>query len=134
MAELQPHVADAELAVLEVLWQRDRATIREITTELYPTGSTSEYATVQKLLDRLEAKGCVRRDRSTFAHQFSATVERDDVLGRRLQEVAEKLCEGSLTPLLLHLARAARLTSRDREALRKLLNDPKSKPKPKTRE
>ncbi|HVX13575.1 MAG TPA: BlaI/MecI/CopY family transcriptional regulator [Pirellulales bacterium] len=122
-------VADAELAVLEVLWRREQATIREIAAQLYPGGSTSEYATVQKLLDRLESKGCVRRDRRGFAHLFSAAVRRDDLLGQRLQEVAEKLCDGSLTPLLLHLVRAAPLTSHDRDELRKLLNSPPSKPK-----
>lgn len=131
MADPQmPRVADAELAVLEVLWERERATIREIAAQLYPSGSTSEYATVQKLLERLEAKGCVRRDRRSFAHVFSATVCRDDLLGQRLQEVAEKLCEGSLTPLFLHLMRAVRLNSRERETLRKMLNAPKTRTKP----
>ena len=58
---------------------------------------------MQKLLDRLTAKGHVRRDRAGAAHTFTATVDREALIGRRLQDVAEKLCGGSLTPLLTHL-------------------------------
>ena len=118
-----PKVTDAELAILDVLWRRGEATIRQIAGELYPGGAASEYATVQKLLERLEAKGCVLRDRSSFAHLFRAQVERGDLIDQRLAEVAEKLCEGSLTPLLLHLAGSRRLSKKEREALRKLLEE-----------
>ena len=96
-------VTDAELAVLQALWERGSATIRQLTDALYPGGSAAQYATVQKLLERLEAKGCVRRDRQPWPHLFVATVDRDDLIGRRLRAVAEKLCGGSLTPLLTHL-------------------------------
>jgi predicted transcriptional regulator len=78
---------------------------------------------VQKLLDRLEAKGCVERDRSGWAHVFRAAIDRDELIGRRLQAVAEKLCGGSLTPLLTNLVRSKRLTARERRELRKLMNE-----------
>lgn len=116
-----PKVTDAELAVLEVLWERGPLSIRRIADELYPGGRASDYATVQKLLERLEAKGCVARDRSSFAHLFQARVERRDLIDRQLAEVAEKLCEGSLTPLLTHLVTHRKLSKKDREMLRKLL-------------
>jgi len=120
-----PRVPDAELAVLELLWEHGPATIRQLADRLYPGGSASQYATVQKLLERLEAKACVRRDRSQFAHRFEAIVARDDLIGQRLQTVAETLCDGSLTPLLMHLAGAARLTPAQREMLRRMLDEPK---------
>jgi len=115
-------VTDAELAVLEVLWDEGPSTIRHIADRLYPDGGTSEYATVQKLLERLEGKRCVRRDRSGFAHIFSAAVDRSDLIDRRLRDVAAKLCGGSLTPLLMHLVDDVRLTRREREALRRLID------------
>jgi len=73
-------------------------------------------------LQRLEAKGYVARDRSAFVHVFRAKVQRSSIIGRRLQDVADKLCEGSLTPLLLQLAEKTRLTAQQREVLRKLLD------------
>jgi BlaI family penicillinase repressor len=116
-------VTDAELAVLEVLWDQDGAIISKITARIYGKQTASRYATVQKLLERLEAKDCVARDRSGFAHRFSATIVRDDLIGHRLHEVAKKLCEGSLTPLLLHLVGATKLSPQDRRRLLKLIDE-----------
>jgi BlaI family transcriptional regulator, penicillinase repressor len=114
---------DAELAVLQVLWQRGPSTIRQLTDRLYPSGTDAHYATVQKLLDRLESKGCVSRDRSAWAHVFQATLDRDELIGRRLQAMAEKLCGGSLTPLLTNLVRSKRLTPKERREVRKLMDE-----------
>ena len=121
-------VTDAELAVLQALWERGSATIRQLTDVLYPGGSAAQYATVQKLLERLDAKGCVRRDRRPWPHVFTATVDRDDLIGRRLRAVAEKLCGGSLTPLLTHLMTVERLSPTEREELRALLDGRCPKP------
>jgi predicted transcriptional regulator len=116
-------VSDTELAILDVLWDLGEATIRQIDERLYEQPTTATYATVQKLLERLEAKGCVRRDRSTFAHVFRATVDRRTLIDQRLQEVADKLCGGSLTPLITHLVDAKRLSARDRQALKKWMDE-----------
>ena len=56
-------ITESELAVLRILWDRGLATIRQVTEVLYPEGGAAQYATVQKLLDRMEAKAFVRRDR-----------------------------------------------------------------------
>jgi predicted transcriptional regulator len=121
-------VTDAELAVLQELWERGSATIRQLADALYPGGTTAQYATVQKLLERLESKGCARRDRKSWPHVFAATVGRDDLIGRRLRAVAEKLCGGSLTPLLTHLMSVERLSPKERDELRTLLDGRCPKP------
>jgi predicted transcriptional regulator len=127
MARPPQDVTDTELAILQVLWGRGTATIRQLTDELYPNGGTSQYATVQKLLERLEAKGCVHRERRATAHVFAADIERGELIDRRLEEVAAKLCGGSLTPLLTHLVRAKALSSQDRQELRQLIDELDSK-------
>jgi BlaI family penicillinase repressor len=120
-------VTDAELAVMQVLWQKPAASIRQVTDVLYPRGSASHYATVQKLLDRLAAKGFVKRDRSLYVHLFSAAVDREALVGRRIQRVVDTLCEGSLVPVLTHLASAKGLTEQERKALRGLVRRRKGK-------
>jgi predicted transcriptional regulator len=122
-------ITDAELAVLEALWDEGPATIRQLTDIVYPRGGASHYATVQKLLERLEAKGCVSRDRAHTVHVFVAAVGRDDLIGRRLRAVADKLCGGSLTPLLTHLLRSSRLSPRQLEELRTLIDELDRKPR-----
>ena len=121
MARTSQDVTEAELAVLRRLWERGPATIRQLVEDVYGQDGTSAYATVQKLLDRLEAKGFVARDRSGAVHVFRAAVERDELIGRRLRAVADTLCGGSLTPLLTHLVQGRRLSDQQRQALRALV-------------
>ena len=123
MARTAQDVTDAELGILQVLWDLGPAPIRRITAALYRTAGVSQYATVQKLLERLEAKGYVERDRSANVHVFSAAVDKDDLIGRRLQTLAEKLCGGSLTPLLSHLLQSRPLTPEEISSLRSLVDD-----------
>jgi predicted transcriptional regulator len=131
MARTPQDVTDTELAILETIWEEGPATIRRLTDKLYPQGGSAHYATVQKLLDRLEAKGFVRHHRGKTVHTFAATVDRTELIGRRLQATAEKLCGGSLTPLLMHLVRARKLSSRERQELRDLIDDLDQKSRPK---
>jgi predicted transcriptional regulator len=116
-------VTDAELAVLTALWDGGPAPIRRLTDELYPDGGVAQYATVQKLLERLEAKRYVRRDRTGNVHVFAAAVGRDDLIGRRLKAIADKLCGGSLAPLLSHLLQSRPLSPAERKSLRSLIEE-----------
>lgn len=128
-----PHkdVPDAELAVLQVLWDHGPCTIRQLTDALYPDGSDVYYSTVQKLLERLEEKGHVHRDRSTHAHRFAAVTDRETLIGQRLRSVAEKLTGGLMAPLLTHLVRTESLSRRERDELRALIDDLDRKHTPK---
>jgi predicted transcriptional regulator len=123
MVQSQSDVTEAELAVLEILWERDTATVRQIAEAIYPQCTNSEHATVQKLLDRLKSKGCVDRNRTVWPHQFFATVKREQLIGRRLESMAERLCGGSLQPLLTHLVSNTKLSAEDRRSLRALLDE-----------
>ena len=114
-------VPDAELAVLKVLWDRGTATIREITDVLYPGGDTSHYATVQKLLDRLQERGCVARQRQPRVNVYRAKIDRNHLIREQLQEAADKLCEGSMTPLLTQLVDARNLSPQEIRTLRALV-------------
>ena len=98
-----------------------RVTTREIVEILYPGGGTSEHATVQKLLERLEARRCAARRREGRNNVWSPSVAREELIRDRLHDAAERLCEGSLTPLLTQLVNGARLTDEDMERLRELV-------------
>jgi predicted transcriptional regulator len=125
MARPLADVTEMELAVLEVLWDRGAATVRQIAESLYPKCTSSEHATVQKLLDRLRGKQCVERDAAVWPHQFSASIDRGQLLSRRLETVAHAFCGGALQPLLTHLVRTTKLSAKDRRALRALLEESK---------
>jgi BlaI family penicillinase repressor len=123
MARVAREITDTELSLLNELWQRPSATVQELTEALYGNTAPALLATVRKLLDRLEAEGCVARDRTKWPHHYSAVLKREDLAGKRLQEAADELFDGDLAPLLTHLVRSQKLTAKDREGLRKMLDE-----------
>ena len=131
MGQPLPHVADAEWAVLEVLWDQGPASVRQLTDVLYPRGGPSEYATVHKLLERLETKKIVHRKRSAGLFVFQAPVRRDELIGQQLETLVEKMCGGSLQPLLTNLIRVKRLKPEELRELLALVDDLDRQSKPK---
>jgi BlaI family transcriptional regulator, penicillinase repressor len=126
-----PPISEAELEVLKVLWEQP-GTVREVNAVLGRQGRRWAYTTVQTMLQRLEAKGYVRSERGGPAHVFRAAVSRDDLLSRRLRELADQLCDGTASPLLLALAGDSRLTPEEIRQLRQLLDrlEPPRRPRP----
>jgi predicted transcriptional regulator len=135
LARIPQDVTDTELAVLQVLWERGPSSRRQITDVLYPDGGPAHFTTVQKLLERLEKKGYVARAAGEGPITFTATLDREQLISRRLLDVADKLCGGSLTPLLMNLVRATPLTPRELHDLQDLLQQshqqrrPRNKPR-----
>lgn len=118
MARTPKEVTDAELAVLQVLWDGGASPVRAIAQSIYPDAGNSESATVQKLCERLLAKGWVARDRRRRPHTFRALLDREDLIGRQLKSVADRLCEGEYVPLINHLVRGGKLSADDLRLLK----------------
>jgi predicted transcriptional regulator len=123
MGKLPWEITEYELLLLTELWQRPSATVPELTEAVYGNTTPALLATVRKLLDRLEEKGCVSRDRTRWPHHYMAAVKREELASNRLQATADELYDGDLAPLLTHLVRSERLTAADRETLRKVLDE-----------
>lgn len=116
-------LTNAELAVMELLWDRERLTARQIREALYPDAEKAQHGTVQRFLQSLEAKGFVARDRSLPVHLFSATVDRETYAGRQLESLADRLTGGSLAPFLSHLLAAERIAPDELARLRRMLDE-----------
>jgi predicted transcriptional regulator len=123
-------VTETELAIMDVLWRCGPISVREIVESLYSKHTPSLHATVKSLLDRLTDKGLVTCDASRFAHRFSASVDRELLVGEQLQQIADNHFGGSLTPMLLTLVNRAKLSRDDREAIRQIIEhiQPESSP------
>jgi BlaI family penicillinase repressor len=114
-------ITDTELDLLRILWRRGPSTVRQLAGDLYGDPTHPQIATVQSLLNRLEAKDCVHRERGGRVNRFSAMISRSDLIARRLREVSDSLCDGSMAPLVMHLADRADLGHEEIEALRNLI-------------
>ena len=122
-------LANSELAIMDLLWDHEQLTAREIRERLYSNATKAQHGTVQKLLQRLEEKHFIQRDRSQFVHRFKANVSREQYAGSQLEDLAAKLTSGSLTPLITHLVESKRISAKELEEIRTILDEFKEKDK-----
>jgi BlaI family transcriptional regulator, penicillinase repressor len=116
-----PKLARLELQILEILWSRGRASVREI-QEDFPEPRPA-YTTVQTTVYRLEAKGAVRRTRKVGnAHIFEPLVARD-VARHRLLDTILSFFGGRAQPMMQQLAEAGKLTLDDVKDLEKAIRE-----------
>jgi len=116
-------VTEAELAILEFLWESGPTTVRDLSAGIYQENTPAYHATVNSLLENLEEKDFVTRDRSGFAHLFSAKIDRPALVGKQLQQIADSHFGGALSPMLLALVDILKLKPRDRSAIMKIIQD-----------
>jgi BlaI family penicillinase repressor len=119
-----------ELQIMEALWTRGHASIREI-QEAFSEKRRPAYTTIQTTVYRLEAKKAVRRVKKVGNfHVFEASVSRD-AAQRKLIDDLLALFGGSTQPVMAHLIESGKLTLEDvKEAekiLRKLARKDKAK-------
>src|ERR1700704_4487226 len=126
----QPKLTKLELQIMETLWTRETASIREI-QETFPEKGRPAYTTIQTTVYRLEAKKAVRRVRKVGNfHIFEAAVTRN-AAQRKLIDDLLALFGGRTQPVMAHLIESGKLTLGDVEEaekiLRKLARKEKSK-------
>jgi BlaI family transcriptional regulator, penicillinase repressor len=104
-----PRLAKLELQIMEELWERGSASIREI-QESFPENDRPAYTTVQTTIYRLEAKKAVRRVKKVGNfHIFEPAVSRS-AAQRRLVDDLLALFGGRTQPVMAHLIESGKLT------------------------
>jgi BlaI family penicillinase repressor len=115
----KPKLTKLELQILDVLWTRERASIREI-QEAFPEPRPA-YTTIQTTVYRLEGKKAVRRVRKIGnAHIFEPLVAREVARHRLLDEILA-FFGGQAQPMMAQLAEAGKLTLEDVRELEKIV-------------
>jgi len=122
VAAVPPGIGQIELEVLKVLWEHGPCTVREVHAFLQGQEDRA-YNTVLTHLQRLEAKGYVTSARSGVANVYRAAVSRERLLKQRLKDLANQLCEGTATPLVLALVEGSRFTPEEIGHFRRLLDE-----------
>ncbi|HEY2471951.1 MAG TPA: BlaI/MecI/CopY family transcriptional regulator [Terracidiphilus sp.] len=96
-----PRPTESELELLQILWQKEPATVREIHDALNQERA-SGYTTVLKTLQIMTTKGLVVRDEANRAHVYRATFTQDAMQSRLLRDLSNRLFAGSAAQLALH--------------------------------
>ena len=126
----EPKLTKLELQIMEALWTRAHASIREI-QETFPEKDRPAYTTIQTTVYRLERKKAVRRVKKVGNfHVFEATMTRN-AAQRKLIDDLLSLFGGRTQPVMARLIESGRLTLQDvkeaEKTLRKLERMDKSK-------
>jgi predicted transcriptional regulator len=124
-------VSDAELEVLKVLWDRGPGTVREIEAQLRRRRRRWAYNTVLTLLSRLRDKKYVASEKGNdkeagkagAAHTFRATVSREQLLRHGLSDLADRICDGTASPLVHALVQGQQFSAEEIAHFRKLLDE-----------
>jgi predicted transcriptional regulator len=116
-----PRPTDAELAILRVLWDRGRSTVRDVHDELNrhaPTG----YTTVLKLLQIMTEKGLVVRDEAQRAHIYEARYSEQKTQRQLLSDLVDRAFGGSSAKLVLQALSGRKANPDELNAIRNLLD------------
>jgi BlaI family penicillinase repressor len=116
-----PEILETEWDILDALWQAERATARQVTEALQERRGWA-YSTAKTLLDRMVEKGLVQARQVGNVWEYTPGLPRQKAqrwAWRRLVDVA---FGGATAPTLAFVARETRLTRREREHLRALLD------------
>lgn len=123
MAEISP--TDRELEALKVLWERGRATVREVADAMNAGLAAGEselaYTTVLSLLQVMEQKGLVMHERDGKAYVYLPRVERKSIFRRLAGGFLDKVFDGAVDEYLVHALEAKRLSTEEIEQLEMML-------------
>lgn len=121
-----PLPTDAELEILDVLWERGPSTVRDVLDRVGPLRDVG-YTTVLKLLQIMLSKGLVTRDEADRSHVYRATMDRAATEERLVGDLAQKVFGGSLERLALRALSGGPLDPAEVEELRRLLSEMESR-------
>ena len=113
---------NSELSILNVLWSRSPATVREVQAELNrvrPTG----YTTVLKFLQIMTEKGLVTRDESERTHRYRAALSEEETQKQLVADLAERAFGGSALRLALHALGSKQTSAAELARIREFIDE-----------
>lgn len=117
MAKELPSLGELEMRVLRLVWQQQPCTERQVWDELRGQRSVGR-TTILKTIQRLEAKGLLKRAAGEGPVQYRAVVDQRRLLPAIVRRFVDRTLAGSLEPFVAYLADSDKLSAKDLAALR----------------
>jgi BlaI family penicillinase repressor len=117
---------ESELEILQILWSKGLATVREVHEDLASTKDVG-YTTTLKLMQIMHEKGLVKRDDSMRTHVYQAAVNKERTQKHLLGKMIDSLFGGSPTQLVIQALGEHKASPEELEKIQALLNDLKQK-------
>ena len=117
---------ESELEILQVLWEKDKASVREVHEELLVSKDVG-YTTTLKLMQIMHEKGLVKRDDSFKTHIYQASVSKEKTQKHLLGKMINNLFGGSPAELVLQALGNHKASQAELEEIQQLLNNLKDR-------
>ncbi|HEX7370904.1 MAG TPA: BlaI/MecI/CopY family transcriptional regulator [Rhodanobacteraceae bacterium] len=118
---LPPRPTEAELEILQVLWEHGTCTVRDVHEVLHRRAGTG-YTTALKMLQVMHEKGLVERDETQRAHVYHAAVSKERTQKKFLSDMLQRLFDGSPSRLVLQALGDHKASREELSEIRELLN------------
>ena len=116
-----PKPTEAELAILQVLWERGPSTVRLVQDQLASSRGTG-YTTSLKLMQIMFEKGLLLRDESNRSHIYTAAASRQTTQRQIIGQLLDQVFEGSAQQLILQALSTKKSSRAERDEIRKLID------------
>lgn len=116
--EKQP--TTSELEILNVLWEKESATVREVFEVISATKPVA-YTTILKLMQIMTEKGLVERNEEGKAHLYRASIAKTETQKGLVNDLLEKVFRGSAMQLVQHLLEAKKTSPEEMKEIRKMI-------------
>jgi BlaI family transcriptional regulator, penicillinase repressor len=113
---------ESELEILQVLWSKGTASVRDVHEELSKTKDAG-YTTTLKLMQIMFEKGLVKRDTSVKTHFYQAAVSREKTQKHLLGKMIDSLFGGSPTQLVMQALGNHKASPQELEAIQEMLDN-----------
>jgi predicted transcriptional regulator len=113
---------ESELEILQVLWDKGTASVREVHEELLKTKEAG-YTTTLKLMQIMHEKGIVKRDDSIKTHIYQATVSKEKTQKHLVGKMIDTLFGGSTTQLVIQALGNHKASPDELEKIQKMIDD-----------
>ncbi len=117
---------ESELEILQVLWEKGAATVRQV-HEVLSVYKESGYTTTLKLLQIMHEKGIVTRDDSNKTHIYQPNVDKEKTQQHLVDKMVNSLFGGSASQLVMQALGNAQTSKEELDEIQKLLNNLKKK-------
>jgi BlaI family penicillinase repressor len=117
-----PTLTPQELAIMKVIWARDKATVRDV-YEALREKRTIAYTTVMTMMRILEDKGYLKKTLVDRAHVYKPAQRRQQVIGAMVRDFLDRVFDGASDSLLVHLAKDNKLTEKQRRIVKQLIEE-----------
>ena len=115
-------LTEQELEIMKIVWQRERATVRDVYEELLERRKIA-YTTVMTMMKILAHKKYLRKSQEDRAYVYQPTKPKNQVIKGMVREFVNRVFNGSAEPLLVHLMEDRKLSSKDLEEISRMIRE-----------